>query len=193
MALGSIDSETVRAFLAVPLAPSFQNDVALLIEELRKVDPAVRWVRAVEIHLTLHFFGSIEKHVLPKISNEIKDVTRQTHPFEIFLKGTGAFPDGARPRVIWAGVEGDVKALSDLQSRLIKRIREAGFPTEEREFKPHLTLGRIKDFRKAHPIQLVDFPATAMKKISEIVLLQSHLSPDGAHYEAIEAYSLSAP
>ena len=184
-----MDSEvTFRTFLAVPLAPSFQTEVEPLLEKLKQDHPGVRWVKASEIHLTLHFFGPTRQKDLMNISKGVAPVTEKTRPFEIYLEGLGAFPHLNRPRIIWAGIRGEIRPLIDLQAKLEEGFGKAGFPCEARAFKPHLTLGRVQDQTPMTFSKLIPFGPTVSKKITSTHLFRSHLTPQGAHYEAIQTY-----
>lgn len=181
----------IRAFLALPLTPLFQSDVAPLLEKLKRDNPEIRWVSPSEIHVTFHFFGMIAPKEVSKISGIVAPVVKQSKTFEICLDGLGAFPNPARPRVIWLGIKGGTAPLVALQRRIEERLRSEGFACEDREFRPHLTLGRIKGGRFSG-LDRVEFKPTPSKKVTEIVLFQSHLTPQEAHYEAIATYPLSS-
>ncbi len=185
-------SEVIRAFLALPLAPFFESEVRPLLEKLKGQCPGVRWVEASKIHVTLHFFGSIYPEEVSKISRIVGPIVSQAKSSEVFLKDLGGFPNLSRPRVLWLGIEGDLENLKNVHRLLEKELEKNGFPIENRPFKPHLTLGRVKDAGKFSGISEIQFDPTPVKKIQEIVLFKSHLAPQGSHYEAIETYPFSA-
>ncbi len=179
-----------RAFLALPLAPFFQSDVTPFLERLKKDYPKIRWVSSSEIHATLHFFGTVNAKEISKISDLVAPITSRWKPFEIYLKEIGVFPNPGRPRVIWVGIQGDTSSLIDLQQRIEEGLRSNGFPCEEREFKPHLTLGRVKE--GLFSIEKIEFKATSVRKMRELTLFQSQLTPQGSHYEIIETYPFAS-
>lgn len=189
----ALKEREIRAFLALPLAPFFQSELTPLIEQLKREYPKVRWVNPSQVHITLHFFGSVRQEQVSEISRCVKLETVKTKPFEILLKGVGAFPNLERSRVIWVGVEGETAALVALRRSVEKNLEEAGFEIETREFKPHLTIGRVKE--KSRPLERhsLVFGPTQGKQMNAVVLFQSHLTPQGPLYEAIETYSFSAP
>lgn len=151
----------------------------------------MKWVRPSQIHLTLHFFGSVESKVLGQISERVLPIVRETKPLSFFLSGIGAFPDLRRPRVIWLGMGGEVKTLQSLQASLERALKKEGFECEKRAFKPHLTLGRVEEGIDLPNFQAFPFGPTQTKEIEEIILFQSHLTPAGATYEAIATYPFS--
>lgn len=181
----------IRAFLALPLASSFEAEVGPLIDTLKKEHPEIRWIRAAQIHMTLHFFGSIAAEEVDRISKSVSPITTQTSPISLFLSEIGCFPHEARPRVIWLGIDGEIEKLNSLHMSLERELKKEGFECEERAFKPHLTLGRVKQERGLPGFRPPEFPSTQAKKVTEIILFESHLSPAGPTYEAIATYPLS--
>ena len=119
-------------------------------------------------------------------------------PFEISIGGLGAYPSPRRARVIWAGVEAPAE-LSAVQSGIENEMARLGYAREEREFSPHLTLGRV--VRNA--------PQPAIKKLGDVLcktklgylgaamvhdihLFQSDLRPEGAVYTCLFSAPLGA-
>ena len=64
--------------------------------------------------------------------------------FSLSIHSLGAFPGLTAPRVLWAGVQGDLAPLLKLQTRLEVSLAARGFPKETRPFSPHLTLARVR-------------------------------------------------
>jgi len=189
--MASVGAGRIRAFLALPLSDAFQVEVAPVLEKWMREFSAVRWVKPTEIHLTLHFFGSLEKEAVAQVNGLVRPLAQKCAPFEIFLQGTGAFPSASRPRVFWIGIKGTVESLRELHAGISGALSGAGFPVEERAFTPHLTVGRVRDGGKQRlPVNL-DFPATRPRRMDRIVLFESHLTPSGAHYEVIGTYPFS--
>lgn len=184
--------EQIRAFLALPLASYFGEEVSPLLDVLRRQFAKIHWVSPKAIHVTLHFFGTIPLREVARISEIVRNKTRRQAGIEVYLEGVGVFPTPSRPHVIWVGLKGEIAKLQSLQRGLEEGLKNVGFPCEERAFRPHLTLGRIKDKAASLNIDLIDFPRTTLKKITELILYQSHLAPDGPRYEVLETYPLSA-
>lgn len=177
----------MRLFIAIDLPSEWKRLLAQPEESIGWLGRGVKWVEPRGMHLTLKFLGEVDEKTLPDIRNGIAAACRGTDSFKIRLRGTGVFPNPKRPRVYWVGIEG-ASALLDLQKRIDSGMQGLGFPAEEHPFQPHLTLARIKE-----PIgkQRMTDALLAYKiesepgMIREVLLMQSHLSRDGAHYEAI--------
>jgi RNA 2',3'-cyclic 3'-phosphodiesterase len=132
----------VRAFLALPvLAPALEQ-MESLADELKTAVDGVRWAPVQTVHITLHFFGSISDDRVARAVQELRPVFAAQAPIHLQLRDLGAFPSEARPRVLWCGVAGDTDALRDLDQRCAAALAGAGFPVEQRPFRPHCTLGR---------------------------------------------------
>jgi len=190
--MAPVDTKKMRVFLALPLAELFGAEVAPFIEKWRSQFPAVRWVKSTDIHVTLHFFGPVEKESVERINALVRPLAQACAPFEISLKSTGAFPSLSHPRVFWVGMEGNIAPLSQLQNEISKSLSGAGYSVEERAFKPHLTVGRVREGKKESFLPAaLDFPPTRPGRMDRIVLFQSELTPGGSHYEILETYPFS--
>jgi 2'-5' RNA ligase len=114
-------------------------------------------------------------------------------PFSIRVCGVGVFPNHKRPRVVWAGVDA-CKGLISIQEAIEERMELLGFSREEREFRPHLTIGRFRSGRSSvgfmraidsyRDVELGHFD------VDSISLMRSDLRPDGAVYTRIAGIKL---
>jgi 2'-5' RNA ligase len=138
--------KTLRAFIAVGLSPEVRRWLAEARSELEERIPSrcVRWTDADGIHITVKFLGDIPESSLGTIRSVMDGAARGCRPFSLSVEGLGCFPDVARPRVVWAGVQRHA-SFWDLQKRLEDGLAGAGFPKERRDFSPHLTLARVRD------------------------------------------------
>src|SRR3972149_9024661 len=134
----------VRAFIACDIPDLFLEKISSVQDRLKGLDMDVTWTKVGGIHITLKFLGDIEEGYIDKVAAVIEEISKGQAPFEISIKGSGAFPNLKNPRVVWIGVEDEVNVLSKLQQGLDDRIKGLGFEPEDREFRPHLTLGRVK-------------------------------------------------
>jgi 2'-5' RNA ligase len=184
----------MRTFIAIDLGSEIKERLSLLIENLNKLSQNVRWVNHEGMHLTLKFLGEIDPERVRPVENVLKDITEQYHPFPLRLKGTGWFPPGKKnPRVFWVGIETETSLLS-LQSQLENSLEKLGFPKEERDFHPHLTLGRVKMPSGLHQIlsELEKQKETHYGEMTvcKVTFYQSMLKPSGAEYKVLSEFEL---
>ncbi|MDP3098061.1 MAG: RNA 2',3'-cyclic phosphodiesterase [Syntrophales bacterium] len=184
---------TIRAFLALDPPEEILREIGRIQDRLRKlIHGYFRWVRPEGIHLTLKFFGDVPENAVANISAVAGRAAAAVGPFELAIGGTGVFPDMSRPRVVWLGMNGEVARLVTFQQGLEKALREIGFPPEERPFRPHLTLGRIKSPKGltglAEALEKENTVTAGRFTASGLSLFQSDLTPRGAVYTRLAGY-----
>jgi len=177
---------SIRSFIAIDLPDSLRRRLEALVQDLRKSNAQVGWVRIEGIHLTLKFLGNVEPGLIEEIKPVLAGVALQTPPISIEPAGCGAFPTIKSPRVVWVGLRGQIGPLAELVRRVELAMAPFGFRPEGRPFKPHITLGRVKGSRRLEALQQIlfahrDFTAEPFDAV-EVVLYKSDLRPDGARY-----------
>ena len=195
--------DTVRVFIALDLPPAAKDALATTVEQLQAVIPSgIRWVNPAGIHLTLKFLGDIDAALVPPLLAAIRQSAGgfDDSSFPLRLAGLGVFPNNREPRVLWAGVDGALAALGRLQQSVDEAIAAPGlgFDKERRPFRPHLTLGRVRDgvpttasqkigaaITEAPPVTACSWPA------EEIHLIRSTLTPQGAIYTSLGSAPLA--
>jgi 2'-5' RNA ligase len=164
-------------------------------KRLREAVPeaAASWTRPDNIHLTLKFFGNVEEANVSLISAATARVIEEFSPIHIEVGQTGVFPRPSRPQVLWIGVNDPSGALATLQRRLEEEFALEGFPKEDRAFRPHLTIARIRKPNNASRLAdshlRMEF-ASLEVTFNELVLFRSELSPKGPKYTAISRHRL---
>ena len=158
----------------------------------------IRWVRVEILHLTLRFLGESAPTALDQVQLAAVDRATSWRPFDLQLRGLGCFPDGQRPRIVWAGAFDDSGTLARLAEDLERIAREGGFPAEERRFSAHLTIGRVKDRisadgtrRLAELIQRSANESYGIVPVRSIELFQSDLRSTGPIYTRMATMDLS--
>lgn len=145
----------MRLFAALPLPEEPRREVAGLLGRLRERDLPVRWVGDEGLHLTLKFYGEVAADRLEVIQEAVRAAGQGTEPLPLRLADLGAFPGPSRPRVHWIGIEAP-PALEILQDRLERRSEAIGFPPEGAPFRPHVTLGRVREGQRCRLERVVD-------------------------------------
>ena len=187
-------SETFRAFIAIDLPESVKSFLSEAQEALKSYGFGVKWVQPQNIHLTLKFLGDTATADTDKIAEAMTLAAMNCPIVSLTAKGIGVFPNVRRPRVIWAGLNGRVQTLANLQQTLNAHLANLGFATDTRAFKSHLTLGRVKgkialDKMIAAIDNLKEFGSESFET-REVILFKSELRPSGAVYTRVQAIAL---
>jgi 2'-5' RNA ligase len=160
-------------------------------------DIPVRWVHGGNIHLTLKFLGDVSVANVDMIKKILQSESARQTAFEVSIGGIGAYPTAHRPRVIWVGVEAPAE-LSALQVGIENEMARLGYPREDRQFSPHLTLGRVSRNTSTADIHAIARVLESYKigflgvaSVTEIYFYKSTLNPAGAFYTRLYAAPLA--
>lgn len=174
----------MRLFAAVPLPAPAQAAVAELLSRLRGTGWPVRWVAPELVHLTLKFFGEVTPDRVDAIAESLRQATAGVGSVPIELTDLGVFPSPAHPRVLWVGVDAP-PVLELLQDRIERGADALGFPPEGIPFRPHVTLGRLREGHRLPPHALESFAGTIPSTpclLTELVLYESVPGPGSPRY-----------
>ena len=187
-----------RVFVAIKLAPTLVESLLKQRRLWQRAIPlrTVRWVQPHQFHLTLHFLGNLEADSIPALTNALRGQLTGCAGVTLSLAGFGGFPSLSQPRVLWVGLEGDLDELGGIQERV--RTASAGFgdADERREFRPHLTVGRVET-RSPSTIRAIGAAVEAMAPrvggswhAREVCLIRSVQTPNGSRYTDLAAFPL---
>jgi 2'-5' RNA ligase len=182
-----------RIFLAVDISGEVRKEATDFIKKLREGFSNLRvgWDKPEKLHLTMKFLGEIDEEQLKKLQSAVEAGARQIAPFKLQIAGTGVFPSPKQARVLWLGVKGDTGNLQLLNEILENECEKQGFEKEERKFKAHLTVARLKE-RSAELVEAhlnSNFEPVEFD-VSEVVIYQSELKPTGSIYSIISKHKL---
>ena len=182
----------IRAFLAIRPSDEVLRSLEAMQKEIAGGGIDARWVAADATHLTVQFLGDVRESELPEIERGLREGLRAVQPFALDCRGLGVFPNQKRPRVVWAGLHGE--GLAALAEAVETVLSPLGFPPEERELVPHLTLGRLRSARGTESLVRIikangdrEF---GVSRIDRVVLYRSRLRPDGAEYTPLVQFPL---
>lgn len=167
------NSEIERLFIAVKLPSELQSILGKRCEKLSKELQFSKWTHPDDYHITLQFLGDTEKENIPAIIKALKEVGRECIPFQLSLEEVGTFGVPASPRVLWAGVSGELEKLHQLQQAVVSATLPLGYTAEKRDYKPHLTLARR--YRGENPFNV--------RKIDNLLKLDADL---GLEFDTID-------
>jgi 2'-5' RNA ligase len=192
---------TLRIFVAIEPPAEVRERLVAIQRELRtragRAAGDARWAPPENLHLTLQFLGAVAEEAVDAVRAAVAAAATAAPKLSLAVEGAGAFPSPRRPRILWAGLGGDVAPLAALVADLGARLAPLGFPPESRPFHAHLTLARARDPRGAPRLAAALGPLApappATFTAEELVLVRSHLSPQGSRYEAVARAPLGAP
>lgn len=181
-------SDAMRAFISIDLTDTSRRSLVMLTGSL--ASHSIRCVQPHGIHLTLRFLGSLLVSRLDAVIDAMADAAEGIPPFSLSIGGLGAFPSLSAPRVIWAGVEGDLILLRQLRTRIEYGLEARGFTKGPRSFVPHITLARV---HRTLPTSGVKHIANTVESVyskpnlnftvDRLSLIESTLNAHGATYK----------
>lgn len=185
---------SIRIFFAIDLPPAVKDKMNEFMRSLKKQirSKAIRWSKPDNLHITLQFLDQAERSDLPELIGQVRLALGQgLPPFMIALGNPHCFPSVYHPRVIVFDVTPQ-EPLADLSARIGKGIRQAGYQTEDRPFRAHLTIGRIKNAQTVDMsfINTITMPPIEPIRVEEIVLFRSEPMPDASQYTKLDVIRL---
>lgn len=181
-----------RSFIALEIPNSLQVEFSHLIEGLSAVFPLpIRWVHPGNIHLTLKFLGNISPSILESIKLGLNSILVNVEPIHLKFNGLGVFPSNRNPKVLWVGLEAP-ESMPLWVKQIEQLTRSLGIAPENRDFSPHLTLGRINGYLLNDESQKIagiistfrcDLPNSMFSKY--VTIFKSDLSRQGPIYTAL--------
>lgn len=186
----------VRIFFAIDLPGSAKEMLAKYIGSLKKRSKShdIRWSRPENLHITLQFLAEVQsKHLATMIENVRLSLEKAIVNAELTLGSLQLFPSPYRPRVIVLDIAPQ-QPLASLAGLIGEGIQASGYEIEQRPFRAHLTLGRIKHAQDVDLHFLAEFKAPPMEQISvnEVVLFRSEPQQNGSRYSILEKIYLNA-
>jgi len=185
----------VRMFIAVTIPSDVRRMAVKLIARLAAAPADIRWTAAENLHWTLNFLGNVEQGEMGEIILAMTAATRDLAPFEVEVRGVGAFPNPDRPRTLWLGAGRGGEEMGKLHAALAAELESLGFRPEGRRYRPHLTLGRVRD--SSHGLvelaailrELADQQA-GIVPVATVNLFASRLGQQGPRYELLAELDL---
>ncbi len=187
-----------RTFLAIALPFALHSAIGQNLRTVKRALPGLTWSKTENLHINLKFFGETAESQVTQIRQAVEPAISHVSPFEVELKGFGVFPDHRSPRVLWIGLGGALDSLYSLADDVGRAVAPLGFPQENRPFRPHLTVARVKkDHREVGRVLgtlgvLTDpFPCGPLP-VERISLFKSDLRQTGPIYTKLWDVSLQA-
>ncbi|MDD3626776.1 MAG: RNA 2',3'-cyclic phosphodiesterase [bacterium] len=186
-----------RTFIAISLSTEIKEKISKFEKDFQKIAGFKgRLISPEKIHLTLKFLGPTLEEKIPQIISELMVVESKTSPFQIEVKGVGAFPNLYHPNVLWVDIPIIPEQLERLQQFIEVKVETYGFAKDHRKFKPHLTISRIKTGKLLKPEidffnenKDLDF---GVMTVTGFTFLESILRPEGAEYLSLGEFKFNS-
>lgn len=186
---------SIRSFIAFDVGEEIRATLRDIQNQLRRSNADVRWEPDDHFHVTIKFLGDVDEFILPKVIATIESTLSDIPPFNVSFESLGGFPNWRTPRVIWIGCENADGSLRRIKNILDRKLESFGFETEQREFHPHVTLGRIKSADGVQHLTPMLEKLTfepRQRTIDGIIVMKSVLQPSGAEYTSLKLVRLRA-
>lgn len=179
-----------RAFISADIGPNVELEKVW--EELDRIDGGLKMVGLDKLHVTLKFLGDIEEELTGPVVGMMEEAAGGLAPFEMELKGMGAFPSTDYIRVVWIAVRSD-GVLGKLSGALHEKGVALGFK-REKGFKGHLTLARMRSARGKDQVRRIisenEETHFMTERVNNIKLMKSTLTRRGPIYETVAVVPL---
>jgi RNA 2',3'-cyclic 3'-phosphodiesterase len=188
----------MRLFVGISIASAVLERIAECVDELRRRVEAraprarISWVAADHLHVTVRFIGEAGETEAQRIASSLAPVLRVA-PFDVAFQGVGTFPDRGAPRVFWAGIGAGAEQLMSIEREVTTRLVACGIDPEQRDYRPHVTLARVREHAGLSGRELLDGLADRSfgdSTVDAITLFQSRLSPRGSVYVPLQSTEL---
>jgi 2'-5' RNA ligase len=184
----------MRLFVAIELPEEIREFLSELTSFKSPVE-GVNFVQKENFHITLKFLGEVKESLIPEITNKLNKIASEFSDFTLNITHPGVFPDKSKPRVIWIGTE-NTDIMKTMAKKIDEELSQFGFQREERDFKSHITLARVKNPKNGKYVfekVLKKFSEKSLEfsfQIKEFVLMKSTLTPKGSVYDVLQRFSL---
>lgn len=184
----------MRLFLAAAFPEAVLRPLNDRLAAVRSRLPAASWVRQETQHLTFAFLGEQPEALVDKLSPLVTGELEGIEGFEGKLRGSGFFPNPRHARVGWVGVHPEERFI-EIAAAVRSAVQAAGVELDRADFRPHLTIMRIRDpwppasidlFQKTlRDYESAPFPLDA------VTLYSSKLSASGATHTPLRRFGLA--
>ena len=179
-----------RTFIGIEIGDAIRAKAAALQKELAMAGAEVKWASPESMHITLVFLGDVDDRELHAVCKAVAEAAAGEAPFTLRVAGVGAFPNSRRPKILWAGIAEGAEPLQRLHAALEEKMLALGcYRKEERDYTPHLTLGRAKGDSNTFALA-AELPKRVAWEggtapVAEVLVYSSRMERDGPVYTVI--------
>lgn len=184
----------MRLFIATSFPAEVIADLNARVARVKPRLPAASWVRPETQHLTLAFLAEQPEALIDKIAPPLASALFAIKTFEAQMNGCGFFPNPRHARVGWVGLQPETNFV-DVAGAVRDVVKKHGVELDGVDFKPHLTLMRIRDRWPPASIDLFNHSLrdyrSASFRVKDVTLYSSQLNPHGAIHTPLRSFALA--
>jgi len=180
----------LRTFIALDVGKVVRDRLVALQESLAHAAQEVKWVEPENLHVTMLFLGEVDDRAVLEVCRAVGESCRPLTPFTLNVEKVGCFGNPRRPRTVWVGVGDGAEEVKALHAVLEEKLRALRYyRREERQFTPHITLGRVKQDGSAEGLapllqKKADWQGGPLE-VREVLVMSSQLTPQGPIYTVL--------
>jgi len=188
-----MNNKLLRTFIGVSAPKQCWDIKQMLISTMEDDNIDIRWVKHLNLHLTLKFIGDTPENDIEELSNDLRDIIKNHNSFKMSVSGTGCFPNENKPSVLYLGIKNEEERLESLYNDIEAFFSNRGYLSSKNIFLPHITIARIKYPQKKSPnftsflnssYDSIDFP------IKHLQFFSSELLDEGVFYNLLDTFPL---
>ena len=184
----------IRLFIALKIEDDIKQKFNAIINDFKTKGGNIKWVDTRNMHITLKFLGNTDSNLVENISHLMEKSVSGFNLIQSDFTMLGGFPNLRKPKVIWVDLEKNRNQIIELANKIHDALEDLQINHSEKEFKPHLTLGRVKSYEELQ--NLTDYLATykfetIASSFNKVQLIQSTLTQRGPLYKTIKEVTLS--
>jgi len=173
--------EKKKIFVEIEVPNNLKRRLTLKISDWSELP--IKWMKEENFHITVAFVGYVDESMLPEICQKVKESVENFEAFDLEFDRIELGPNPEDPKTVWLTGEPCVE-LGMLNEEVERALGMR--PTAHKEFRPHITLGRI---RKLKWDELAEKPVIAEKlhvsmTVDSLSIMES--KGGGAEYVSLE-------
>jgi RNA 2',3'-cyclic 3'-phosphodiesterase len=182
-----------RVFFALDIDDAMRDRIVAAAGPLMSLPGKINWTKPQNLHVTMNFIGAVDDDRVGELCELAAEVVRRWGGREVaFTVGPLAcIPPGRRARMIWAPLTGGREMAASLHDELNRALDRAGWPSESRPFKGHITVARIKSADVAGAVRALDDSELGQMRVRELTIYESTLTPAGPIYSPLRRIGFS--
>ncbi len=183
--------ESWRIFIAIPLPKEIKDALSVWVEQCKGDLAFTKWVHPEDYHITVQFLGDTSPNRIKDIKENLEEIALGQKAIQLSVGKIGVFGRPANPRILWAGVDGELENLQSLQRRVTEGNRKLGYIPEDRSYSPHISLARkYREDRRLSADQLSGAPLEFGSWLADAIVVYRTRLNHSPMYEEVARISL---